>query len=122
MLLPVAMSVIPMSASAHGVWFAMRCDRTQLVCGEGWKDNGYAPNELIRMNGYEASYADVNVEPVNPPMAFGDTIIVPGAANVNHGGESAPPHGTFRAMPFMFHGADGRPFFSSMYFSLPHKN
>ena len=43
LLLIVAMSVVPMSASAHGVWFAMRCDRTQLVCGEGWKDNGYMP-------------------------------------------------------------------------------
>ena len=26
--------------SAHGAWFAQRCDRLQLVVGEGWKDNG----------------------------------------------------------------------------------
>ena len=31
-------------ANAHGVWFAPRLDKTQLVLGEGPKDNAYDPN------------------------------------------------------------------------------
>ena len=64
-LLLFALMFTANSAYAHGVWFAMRCDRTQLVCGEGWKDNGYDPNGLIRMNGYDAAYKDVAVKPIN---------------------------------------------------------
>ena len=66
----VVMLFATSSAYAHGVWFAMRCDRTQLVCGEGWKDNGYDPNGLIRMNGYDAAYGSVEVKPINGENYF----------------------------------------------------
>ena len=39
----LAMMALPTGAMAHGVWFARRSDRIQLVCGEGWKDNAYDP-------------------------------------------------------------------------------
>lgn len=54
----------PISSFAHGAWFAQRTDRTQLVVGEGWKDNGYDPNGLIMMNGYNAQYGSTAVEPL----------------------------------------------------------
>ena len=61
----LAMMALPTGAMAHGVWFARRSDRIQLVCGEGWKDNAYDPNGLLEMKGYDAAYADVAVEPIN---------------------------------------------------------
>lgn len=102
LLLIVAMSIVPMSASAHGVWFAMRCDRTQLVCGEGWKDNGYDPNGLIRMNGYDASYADVAVEPINGENYLyieptDDTSVV--YVELDYGFWSNSPDGTWIPKP-----------------------
>ena len=57
--------VLPTAASAHGVWFAQRSDRVQLVCGEGWKDNAYDPNGLMEMDGCDAKYEPVAVEPIN---------------------------------------------------------
>lgn len=54
----------PGTAMAHGVWFARRSDRIQLVCGEGWKDNAYDPDGLTTIKGYDADYADVAVEPI----------------------------------------------------------
>ena len=45
-LLAVCAMALPGTAMAHGVWFARRSDRIQLVCGEGWKDNAYDPDGL----------------------------------------------------------------------------
>ena len=46
MALIVCAMALPGAAMAHGVWFAQRSDRVQLVCGEGWKDNAYDPDDL----------------------------------------------------------------------------
>ena len=63
-LLAVCAMALPGTAMAHGVWFARRSDRIQLVCGEGWKDNAYDPDGLTTIKGYDADYADVAVEPI----------------------------------------------------------
>lgn len=62
--LAVCAAAVPSTALAHGMWFAQRSDRVQLVCGEGWKDNAYDPDSLIAMNGYNAQYDSVAVEPI----------------------------------------------------------
>ncbi len=54
----------PISAYAHGAWFAQRTDRTQLVVGEGWKDNGYDTNGLLMMNAYNSKYASTAIQPL----------------------------------------------------------
>lgn len=63
-LLAVCAMALPGTARAHGVWFARRSDRIQLVCGEGWKDNAYDPDGLTTIKGYDADFADVAVEPI----------------------------------------------------------
>ena len=35
MAMALCLMALPTAASAHGVWFAQRSDRVQLVCGEG---------------------------------------------------------------------------------------
>ena len=65
MAMALCLMALPTAASAHGVWFARRSDRIWLVCGEGWKDNAYDPNGLMEMNGYNAKYEPVAVEPIN---------------------------------------------------------
>ena len=100
--LVVIMLFITSAAYAHGVWFAMRCDRTQLVCGEGWKDNGYDPNGLIRMNGYDSAYGPVEVKPVNGENYF---YIEPGEktsvvyVELDYGFWSNSPDGTWIPKP-----------------------
>lgn len=61
----LSLMIVPNSSSAHGVWFAQRSDRTQLVCGEGWKDSAYDPNGLVELNGFNSKYEPVDVKPIN---------------------------------------------------------
>lgn len=63
LLIAIAL-VAPNAAFAHGAWFAQRSDRIQLVCGEGWKDNAYDPDGLLAIQGYNAQYEDVSVDPI----------------------------------------------------------
>ena len=65
-------------ANAHGVWFAPRLDKTQLVLGEGPKDNAYDPKAVTMLQGYDAEWGKVAVEPVNG----GDHITIAPAENV----------------------------------------
>ncbi|WP_196592743.1 DUF4198 domain-containing protein [Pectinatus sottacetonis] len=51
--------------NAHGVWFANRLDQTQLVLGEGYKDNAYAPAMVKKLYGYDANYDHINLQAVN---------------------------------------------------------
>lgn len=64
LVLALCMATLPSTALAHGMWFAQRSDRVQLICGEGWKDNAYDPDSLIAMNGYNAQYDSVAVDPI----------------------------------------------------------
>lgn len=64
LLLALCIMALPVGASAHGVWFAQRSDRTQLVCGEGWKDSAYDPDGLVEMRGFDAQYGEAAVEPL----------------------------------------------------------
>lgn len=52
-------------ASAHGVWFASRLDQTQLVLGEGFKDNAYKPEMVTSVQGYTKDYAKINIPIIN---------------------------------------------------------
>ena len=65
MAMALCIMALPPAASAHGAWFARRSDRIWLVCVEGWKDNAYDPSGLMEMNGYNAKYEPVAVEPIN---------------------------------------------------------
>ena len=65
-------------ANAHGVWFAPRLDKTQLVLGEGPKDNAYDPKAVTMLQGYDAEWGKVAVESVNG----GDHITIVPAENV----------------------------------------
>lgn len=60
----VAATMMPSIVSAHGAWFAQRCDRLQLVVGEGWKDNGYDPKGLVEMKAFDADYAASAIKPL----------------------------------------------------------
>ena len=57
--------LFPSTASAHGVWFASRLDKTQLVLGEGFKDNAYDPKMVTYMQGYDSKYNKVAVEAID---------------------------------------------------------
>ncbi len=63
---------------AHGVWFASRLDRTQLVLGEGFKDNAYDPKAVTALQGYDAEYNKVEVKPIDG----GDHITIKPAEDV----------------------------------------
>lgn len=56
------MAIMPVTAFAHGAWFAKRSDRTQLVVGEGWKDNSYNPKGLLKMIAYNSSYMQTDIK------------------------------------------------------------
>ena len=66
------------NADAHGVWFAPRLDRMQLVLGEGPKDNAYSPQAVTALRGYDADYGEVRVEAADG----GDHITIAPADNV----------------------------------------
>ena len=53
------------AASAHGVWFAKRLGRMQLILGEGADDRAYDPSKVLFVQGYDADYKKVDVKPVN---------------------------------------------------------
>lgn len=57
--------MLPSTASAHGIWFASRLDKTQLVLGEGFKDNAYDPKMVTYMQGYDAKYNKIAVTPID---------------------------------------------------------
>ena len=52
------------AAFAHGVWFATRLGKTQLVLGEGPDDRAYDPKSVLSVQGYDANYAPVEVKPI----------------------------------------------------------
>ena len=49
-------------AAAHGVWFAPRLDQTQLVLGEGYKDNAYDPKDVTMVIGFDKNYKRVPLD------------------------------------------------------------
>ena len=61
-LVGAAMLATAVPASAHGVWFAPRLDQTQLVLGEGYKDNAYDPKDVTMLVGFDKTYTRVPLE------------------------------------------------------------
>ena len=49
------------SAFAHGVWFANRLGKVQLVLGEGADDRAYDPAKVLSVKGYNADYGPAEV-------------------------------------------------------------
>ena len=68
------------AAFAHGVWFATRLSKTQLVLGEGPDDRPYAPNAVLSVQGYDANYDKVEVKPI--PGKTNEFITIEPADNV----------------------------------------
>ena len=56
LLLGMIFTASALPVHAHGVWFAPRLDQTQLVLGEGYKDNAYNPKNVTSLTGYDANY------------------------------------------------------------------
>lgn len=50
------------SAFAHGVWFANRLGKVQLVLGEGADDRAYDPAKVLAVKGYNAEYGPAEVK------------------------------------------------------------
>ena len=50
------------SAFAHGVWFANRLGKVQLVLGEGADDRAYDPAKVLSVKGYNADYGQAEVK------------------------------------------------------------
>ena len=59
----LAAMVMAQAAFAHGVWFATRLGKLQLVLGEGSDDRAYDP-KAVTVQGYDASYGKVEVKPI----------------------------------------------------------
>ena len=58
-LVGAALHASSVPVAAHGVWFAPRLDQTQLVLGEGDKDNAYDPKDVTMLLGFDKNYASV---------------------------------------------------------------
>lgn len=59
--LAVAM-VLPVTASAHGVWLETRLDKLTIVLGEGVKDNVYDPKMITSLKAYDEKYKEVSIK------------------------------------------------------------
>lgn len=68
------------AACAHGVWFATRLSKTQLVLGEGSDDRPYDPKAVFLLQGYDKEYNKVKVEAVAGKA--GEFITIEPAENV----------------------------------------
>ena len=60
----LAAMVVTRAAFAHGVWFATRLGKLQLVLGEGPDDRAYDPKAVLFVQGYDADYGKVEVKPI----------------------------------------------------------
>lgn len=65
LLLGAALLASAVPVHAHGVWFAPRLDQTQLVLGEGYKDNAYDPKNVTSLTGYTAAYQKRPLSAIN---------------------------------------------------------
>ena len=68
------------AACAHGVWFATRLSKTQLVLGEGPDDRPYDPKAVFLLQGYDKDYNKVEVKPIVGKT--GEFITIEPAENV----------------------------------------
>lgn len=64
-LLGAVLAASALPVHAHGVWFAPRLDQTQLVLGEGYKDNAYDPKSVTSLTGYNAVYQKRPLSAIN---------------------------------------------------------
>lgn len=60
----IAVACIAAAACAHGVWFATRLSKTQLVLGEGPDDRPYDTKAVFLLQGYDKDYNKVEVKPI----------------------------------------------------------